>query len=188
MKEILSDHTPRKQHQITSTLSDGGVIVYPTDTVYGIGCDASNKEAVARVRQAKQRPEKPLSVIAPSQDWIRNHFDLSDKAETALGKLPGPFTYILSRSSDAVAPNVAPGKDSLGVRRPDHWITGLVSDLGKPVVTTSANISGEPTIETINDLSPEVTKHVDIAINGGRIEGSASTIIDYTGTDPQRIR
>ena len=188
MKRQVANTVQNHPNQILDVVSQGGIFVYPTDTVYGVGCDATNKTAVKQVRDAKQRPDKPMSVIAPSQEWITKHFDVDKAVQDALDDLPGPYTYILRAKQPVVADNVAPGRDSLGVRRPDHWITNLVKDLGKPIVTTSANISGEPTENTGKDLPEALTEHVDVAIDEGRSEGSASTIIDYTGDEPERVR
>ena len=188
MITIESNQIQSNLESLIARIRKGQTLVYPTDTVYGIGCDATNKTAVKQVRDAKQRPDKPMSVIAPSQEWITKHFDVDKAVQDALDDLPGPYTYILRAKQPVVADNVAPGRDSLGVRRPDHWITNLVKDLGKPIVTTSANISGEPTENTVKDLPEALTEHVDVAIDEGRIEGSASTIIDYTGDEPERVR
>lgn len=188
MKRQVANTVQNDPSQIFDVISQGGIIVYPTDTVYGIGCDATNQEAVKHVRNAKQRPDKPMSVIAPSQEWMTEYFHVDDAVEDALENLPGPYTYILRVKQRVVADNVAPGRDSLGIRRPDHWITRLVERLGKPIVTTSANISGEPTAYTIEELPEAFTEHVDTAIDEGRLDGSASTIIDYTGDEPERVR
>ena len=188
MRRISSSERYDQKNQLLAKLKEQNVLVYPTDTVYGIGCDATNKEAVKHVRNAKQGPDKPMSVIAPSHEWITKHFHVDQAVQDALENLPGPYTYILRVKQRGVADNVAPEKNSVGIRRPDHWITSLVERLGKPLVTTSANISGEPTANTINDLPEAFTEHVDVAIDEGRIKGSASTIIDYSGDEPERVR
>lgn len=171
-----------------TVLRDAGLIVYPTDTVYGVGCDATNEDAVQRLRDAKRRPQKPVSVIAPTKQWIHEHCDVNDEAKTQVDRLPGPYTFILSVQDDALASNVAPENTTVGVRRPDHWITGAVQQTGKPVVTTSANISGEPTAEHPDDLPDAFTSHVDLVIEDGRLTGSPSTIIDLTESEPRRVR
>lgn len=176
MDTVTTDQDHRQA--LRDSLASGEVIVYPTDTIYGIGCDATDESAVEQVRKAKQRPEKPVSVIAPSKAWITEHLDIS---ESTLNRLPGPYTLIAEALEEGVAPNVAPGQTTLGVRRPDHWMTSVVESFGEPVVTTSVNISGQPHATSLEDISSHVRSHVDIAVDAGELDGGASTLLDCTG-------
>ena len=162
---------------ITDEMLAGKIFIYPTDTIYGLGCNALNPSSVMKIREIKQRSYKPLSVIAPSKKWILDNCiaDIKD-----LGKLPGPFTLILKlKNKNAVAPEVNMG-DTIGVRIPDHWFSSLVKEAGVPFVTTSVNISSRPYITSLEDLPKEIESQVDYFINEGPILGQPSEIIDLT--------
>lgn len=160
--------------EYVSKVENGEVFIYPTDTVYGIGCDATNEKAVETIRKLKKRPEKPLSVIAPSKEWIvqNTNCDIKD-----LDFLPGKFTLIFKLSNKkSVAQNVA--NEKLGVRIPNHPISSFVRELGKPIITTSANISGKPTITDWSDLPDSFEEHVSFFVNQGMINSLPSKVID----------
>ncbi len=155
------------------------VVIYPTDTVYGIGCNAHNKELVERIYVAKLRPKsKPLSVIAPGMRWILEHCEC--KSSILRKFLPGPYTLILRKKEPSFLKEVAPG-NSLGVRIPAHLIAKIVEALGIPLVTTSANLSGEKAPASLEEIDERLFKYADIVINGGRLPGKPSTIVDLRG-------
>ena len=105
-------------------IKEGELFIHPTDTIYGIGCNAMLHDSVYKVRETKNRHTVPFSVIAPSKDWIRENCEVNKKAEGWLKKLPGPYTFILNlKNKDAIAPNVNMDMDTLGVRIPDHWFS-----------------------------------------------------------------
>lgn len=159
------------------------VFIYPTDTIYGVGCDATNGVLVDKIRELKERAVMPFSVIAPSKNWIRTMCIITQEAEEWLAKLPGPYTLILPlKKPEELARGVTQGKDTLGVRIPNHWFSEVVSLLNIPVVTTSANRSGENYMRTIDDLSAHWKEIVKYTIYEGECMGSPSTIIDLTGT------
>jgi len=174
----FSDHQAR--------IEDGAVFIHPTDTIYGLGCDAMNADAVKKIRDAKQRSQNPFSVIAPSKQWISENCEVSPEAKKWIDEqLPGPYTLILRlKNPDCIAHNVNFGKDTLGVRIPAHWISDLVGRLGFPCVTTSANKSGERFMTSQEDLDAEVAAHVDFFISEGGKKGRPSTLVDLTGPMP----
>lgn len=166
-------------------IAQGAVFIYPTDTIYGIGCDATNKKAVQRLRQLKNKNVMPLSVIAPSKQWI---MDNCEYKQEWLDKLPGPYTLIMKlKNTKCVVADVPMGRESLGVRIPDHWISGAVEALGNPLVTTSANITGQNVMEKIEDL-PAALQHVDFIIYEGERHGRPSTLVDLTEKKPKIIK
>jgi len=165
-------------------IKSGAVFIYPTDTVYGIGCNAENSKSVQTIRGIK-RTEHPFSVIAPSKAWVAKK--LSVKHGEYLKKLPGPYTLIFSKKRKGFLSAAGPG-NSLGVRMPDHPITRLVSASGVPLVTTSANISGQPTIRSAKEIPGHMLVMVDYVIDGGVLAGKPSTVIDLTGEAPQVLR
>ncbi len=184
MNIINRDELLQDKFSFMKMVSDGAVFIYPTDTIYGIGCNACDNAAVLKVRNAKNRHDMPFSVIAPGKDWIFRNCEISKGALKWVKKLPGPYTLILRlKNNSCIAPSVNNNSRTLGVRIPDHWISSAVSELGKPIVTTSANISGRTYMTKIEDLHGDIKKSVDFAIYEGEKVGRPSTIIDLTGRE-----
>ncbi len=152
----------------------GAVFIYPTDTIYGIGCDATNEKSVKRIREIKLRDEKPFSVIAPSKDWISENCEVGSE----MYSLPGPYTLILKlKNKKCIAESVNIGMDTLGVRIPKHWFSDIVKELNIPIVTTSVNKSGEKFMTCLEDLDKDIK--VDFVIYEGEKEGKPSKLIKY---------
>ncbi|MBW2998444.1 Sua5/YciO/YrdC/YwlC family protein [Candidatus Woesearchaeota archaeon] len=176
MKVIVKDEAKIYKNIYFEKMGSGSIFVYPTDTIYGIGCDATNEKSIHKVREAKERMESPFSVIAPSKEWILENCEVS---EDELNELPGPVTLIVKlKNNDAVASNVAPNLDTIGVRIPDHWISNYVSDFGKPVLTTSVNKTSEPFMKEIEEIHSDIKGKVHFAINEGKLNGRPSKIIN----------
>ncbi len=156
-------------------IKHGAVFIYPTDTIYGLGCDATNAESVAMIKGLKyQDKDKPMSVIAPSVDWIKEHCVVDD--ELLEKYLPGPFTLILKKKDVDFMKDVSEN-DSLGVRIPDCEFTELVEKAGVPFITTSVNFAGEPFAVKISDIDSKIIDAVDIVIGVGELDGRPSTLV-----------
>ena len=168
-----------KDPRIVQWIKEGKVFIYPTDTIYGIGCDATNKESVQRIREIKNS-QKPFSVIAPNKDWINEYCDAGEE----LKKLPGSYTFIYKSTANVACNN----GETLGVRIPNHPFSKLVEEANVPFVTTSVNKTGEKPIISPKDIPQEILRKIDIVVNAGIIEGNPSTIIDYTKKEPKTIR
>lgn len=165
---------------IIKRMKAGEIIIYPTDTIYGLGCNASKPGSVSMIRNIKRRDEdKPLSVIAPSKKWIYDHFEV--KKKSYIQTLPGPFTFVLETKKRAVARNVNPGSETLGVRIPYHAFTRLVQRANIPFVITSVNYSGQKPIREVREIPRSILRKVDIVIDGGFLPNHPSTVIDLTG-------
>jgi L-threonylcarbamoyladenylate synthase len=172
------EHKPRIA-EIKGMLKEGKIFVYPTDTIYGIGCDATNDQAVKRVRKIKERPDKPFSVIAPSKEWIKENCHLNGQDEEWLGKIPGPYTLILNlKNKEAISSSVNDGMDTIGVRMPDHWILDVVSAYGKPIITPSANVSGREFMTSKEDMDPQIRSGTNVLLYEGEKKGQPSTIVN----------
>ena len=165
---------------IVGDILDGKIFIYPTDTIYGIGCDATNKEAVEKIRSIKQRKENPFSVIAPSKEWIDENFVIYKNVKEWIKRLPGPYTLVLKLKNQCVAENVAPGLNTLGIRIPDHWFSNFVNEIDIPIVTTSANKSGNDPMVSLDDLDSEIKSMIDFIVYEGEKIGVTSKIIDLT--------
>jgi L-threonylcarbamoyladenylate synthase len=181
MRVYTQDEFREQEDLILKAIADGAAYVHPTDTIYGIGCDATNPEAVKKVRAAKEQHEQPFSIIAPSKQWIRENCIITKEAEEWLEKLPGPYTLILKlKKKTAVAQEVIPGKETIGIRMPDHWIQDIALALNKPLVTTSANKHGKAFMTALENIDPAIKQHLDFAVYEGPKNARPSTIIDLT--------
>ena len=161
--------------QCLKVLSDGGLILYPTDTVWGIGCDATNAEAVKRVYQLKQRDDsKALIVLIDSADHLDHYVvDVPVIARELIDVAVKPLTIIYEGAYN-LASNVLGDEDSVGIRIPhDEFCHRLCQRFGKPIVSTSANVSGEPTAKTFKDINPSIVQGVDYAVQYRRGDTAA---------------
>lgn len=152
--------------QCLKTLSAGGLILYPTDTVWGIGCDATNAEAVKKVYQLKQRDDsKALIVLIDSADHLDHYVvDVPMIARELIDVAVKPLTIIYEGAYN-LATNVLGDQDSVGIRIPnDEFCHRLCERFGKPIVSTSANVSGAPTAKTFADIDASIVQGVDYAV------------------------
>jgi len=181
MKILSKEEFEKEKDAIRINLKENSpIFIYPTDTIYGIGCNATSKEAVKKIREAKQRKENPFSVIAPSKEWIDENCIVNENAKDWVKRLPGPYTLVLKTKNQCVAENVAPGKDTLGIRIPDNWFSNFVSEINIPIVTTSVNKSGNDPMTSLEDLDSEIKDKVDFIVYEGEKNGKPSRIIDLT--------
>ena len=158
--------------QCLKTLSAGGLILYPTDTVWGIGCDATNAEAVKRVYQLKRRDDnKALIVLIDSADHLDHYvIDVPMIARELIDVAVKPLTIIYEGAYN-LAPNLMGEGESVGIRIPnDEFCHRLCERYGKPIVSTSANMSGQPTATTFAAIDESIVQGVDYAVNYRRDE------------------
>ncbi|MGV8161849.1 MAG: L-threonylcarbamoyladenylate synthase [Candidatus Nanoarchaeia archaeon] len=173
------------------------VFIYPTDTIYGIGCDATNIDLVAKIRKLKKSNLQPFSIIVPSKEWVYKNCIVDERQKSFVEALGGKltiagkktcFTIILKLKNDkAIAKNVNQGCGTIGVRLPDHWFADYVKELGVPIITTSANPTGENFMTTIDDLHESIQNSVDFVIYEGPKKGFPSTII-HTHEEAMKIK
>ena len=175
---LISKEELFNRKEFYKKIMDNSVFVYPTDTIYGIGCNAMHMELVKEVRMIKGSGSQPFSVIAPSKEWILQNCIVDDKVKKWLDKLPGPYTLILQlKNKNCVAKNVSPRMDTIGVRIPDHWVSDIIKELGFPVITTSVNTAGEEFMTSIEDLDSQIAHVVDYIFYEGNIDGVPSKIV-----------
>lgn len=178
MRVVTKDEFKLNEELFLKDIKKGKVYIHPTDTIYGIGCNALDRRAVNKIRKAKQRKEQPFSIIAPSKDWIFENCIVGEKEKEHIDKLPGPYTLILKlKNKKAIAKNVAPGLDSVGIRIPDHWFSNVSSKVGVPLITTSANKVGENFMTSIEDLDFDIKNKMHYFFNEGEKIGRPSKII-----------
>jgi len=179
MEILTKSELQLRFEEIANKIEKGTLFVHPTDTIYGLGCNALDEKAVHKMRQVKQNNEIPFSVWAPSIEWIQDNCEVDQKAEEWLDKLPGPYTLVLKlKNKKAVARSVNMGKDTIGVRLPQHWLSQAVKVLNFPLVTTSANPIGKKVMTKLENLDPSVEISTEFAIYEGEKESNPSKIVD----------
>ena len=176
-------------NEAIDVMAKGGVIIYPTDTVYGLGANIFDNKAVRRVFKIKQRNLlKPLSILVSDTDAIELVSEISIYQKDMLDKyLPGPYTFILKKSP--IVPRVVTaGLSHVGVRVPNNEIACRLANLF-PITTTSANLSDENVLTTPEEILDQLECDVDLVIDVGPLESNkASTIVDLTTSQPTFIR
>jgi len=148
-------------------LKSGGVILYPTDTIWGLGCDASNPEAVDKILKIKNRPaEKSLIVLLDMDSKLQSYVtEIPDVAYDLIEYAENPLTVIFSGAKN-LAPNVINADGSVGIRIVKHdFCTPLIQRFRKPIVSTSANLSGQPSPKFFDDIAPEILAAVDYVVD-----------------------
>ena len=177
--------------RIVDELHRGGLIIYPTDTIYGLGCDIFNKKAIDRVYQVKQESRsKPLSfVCADLTDLARYARNISNASYRLMKRLlPGPYTFILDASRDV--PKFMMGKQkTVVIRVPDNEIClSIVKALGRPIISTSVGTKEDELLNDPDLIEARFGKVVDIIVDGGIIVSDSSTVVDLTGDEPVVLR
>jgi len=182
-------NNPKIRSVLVNHIKAGKVFVYPTDTIYGIGCNAEIEACVEKIRQAKGRPsDKNFSVIAPGKSWIWKVADLSKiNMSFADSLLPGPYTIIVKARHGAPESVVSAEQKTIGIRLPKCDFAGLIAEAGVPFVTTSVNLSGGEPITKVSDIPESMRYAIDFCIDAGKISGLPSRVFDLT-TDDIKIR
>lgn len=188
MKLITKKQLLENSRFYLNEILDGKIFIYPTDTIYGIGCIATNSESIKKIREIKQRDKKPFSIIVPNKKWIQDNCLANH--EEFLEKLPGKFTFIFKLiNQEAVNKKELIGDlEAIGVRIPNHWFAEFLSLNNITFVTTSANISGQPAIKEISELDGEIKQKVDYIIDEGILDNSPSEIYNLSGDTPIKLR
>ena len=163
-----------------AALRRGDLVVYPTETVYGLAADATDPEAVERAFEAKGRShEKPISMALPDVGAAADYVRLSDRERAFCERfLPGPVTVLLERT-DRVPDVLVAGRDRVGVRVPDHELSRNLARRVGPITATSANRSGEPGARRVEEIAPEVRERA-VVIDRGETPGAESTVVDVS--------
>jgi len=176
--------------KVVEVLKAGGVIGYPTDTIYGVGCDLFNQEAIRKIHRIKKiERNKPLSFICSDLKDISHYAYVSTPSYKIMRRLfPGPFTFILKATK--LVPNIAMTRQkTVGIRIPDNKIClALVKELGHPIISTSVSKPDEGLYNDPAEIEERFGKQLDFVIDSGLIVAEHSSIIDLTGDSPKVIR
>ncbi|MDK2974585.1 MAG: L-threonylcarbamoyladenylate synthase [Methanofollis sp.] len=172
-------------HQAVRVLGRDGLVVYPTDTIYGLGADALSENAIERVYEVKMRPQSmPISVAVSDVEMLGAIAAVDRAADAFIDRfLPGPVTVVL-RAKSCLPAILTGGTGLIGIRFPDHPVAlSIIRELDVPITATSANIHSGPDPVTVNDV------HVphDLLIDGGRLPGTPSTVVDLVNRQVIRV-
>lgn len=177
--------------KICEVINNGGLVITPTDTIYGIMADALNEDAIKKVYDVKKRGyNKPLIVLMDSFEMVEQYTEeLSEMEKKLMDKFwPGLVTFILKKN-DKISDLITSGNDTVGVRIPDNKdLLEIIRRLKRPVVSTSANITETPVITCIEMLEADIVSNVDYIEDGGLIENESSTIIKMLEADMLVLR
>ncbi len=193
--QTLDKPSLKIQQQIekgVSILRQGGIVAYPTDTVYGLGAGASLPQAVERIYEVKKRPRNmPLPLLLADISQIIEVAEPVPPAAWSLIRsfLPGALTLVLPKAK-SVPDNITAGGTTIAIRIPAHPVPrALIKGVGTPVIGTSANLSGRPSPLTADEVYSQLGDKIDLIIDGGRCPGGQeSTVVDVTGETPVILR
>ncbi len=183
---------PQGRHidRVVESLKQGGVVVYPTDTVYGLGCDITQRQAIDRVIRIKGRdPQKPMSFVCADLTHISRYANVTDFAYKILKRyLPGPYTFVLPASRET--PKILQSKQrTVGIRIPAHPVPlALVAQLGEPLLSTSANRSSQETVSDPQDLEQRFAHDVDFILECGPLPVLPSSVISLVDDRVEVLR
>ncbi len=176
--------------RVADVLTKGGVIAYPTDTIYGLGCDLYQKDAIKGIHNLKRHHKsKRLSIVCADLKDISNYAHVPDYAYRIMRTLvPGPYTFILE-ATKLVPKIMLTNQKTVGIRVPDNNISlALVRELEHPIITTSVTKPDESLYSDPEEIAHMFGKALDLVIDGGIIVAEHSSIIDFTGDHPQVLR
>lgn len=193
--KIIKQAEVKNFKRIIDILNNGGLIVFPTETCYGVGVDATNKDAVTKLLKYKDRPEgKAISIAVASKEMAKEYVDTNSSADQLyLTFMPGPIT-IISKSKHKVDNRLESESGNIGIRIPNYkFMLDLLQEFGKPITSTSANLSGKKTPYSVNDLLDNLpAKHqemIDLFIDAGELpKNPPSTVVDTTTTELMTYR
>lgn len=191
---IVNPHNidPAKVRRAAKKIKEGGLVAFPTETVYGLGADTFNSQAVAKIFEAKNRPlDDPLIVhISQREDLLRLIKDIPDIVWELTNKFwPGPLTLVLKKS-EIIPDIVTAGLDTVAIRTPANEIAlGLIRESQTPIAAPSANLFGRPSSTNSQHVLDDLNGRIDLIINGGKSEvGVESTVLDLTQSPPSILR
>lgn len=193
---IFKIHTKNPESRVIKKASEilaaGGLVIYPTDTVYGLGCSVDNKNAIEKIHLIKrQRADKPFSFVCSDLTHISEYAHVSNAAfKTMKHLIPGPYTFILTATKMKQFPKILVSKrKTVGIRVPDSPVTlALIKELGHPILSTSVTLENGEIINDPERIAAHFNSVVDMIIDGGPLTSEPSTVIDLTGDEPVVVR
>ena len=168
--------------EVCKVINNNGVIVFPTETVYGVGGNALSSEVVKRIYEIKCRPRfKALNIMVKNKEEIQKYAYINSSIEEKIIEnfMPGPITIILKKKENIIAKELTAENDTIGIRIPNNYIIKtILENCNVPIAAPSANISGKPSVTNLNDIKEDFCEKVDVMIDGGECKDKiASTIV-----------
>ena len=195
IKTKLNNITKEQINLIINYFKRGKVIIYPTDTVYGLGCLATNKKAIKRIFRIKKREKgKPLLILVSNFKMLKDYCFLSREQEEALKKIRAggrPTSFILKRKKN-LPRELTGGRETIAVRLPNlpksNFLTKILSGVGKPIVSTSLNLSGRKSLDSVNGLDNYFKgEKADLVVDAGQLKAKPSRLIDIRDIKDIRV-
>ena len=192
IQELNPNHPePRKIKKIVEVLQNGGIIAYPTDTYYGVGCDLLNKAAIEKIYLLKRRSkQQPFSFICSDLKNISEYAQVTNYAYKNMKRfLPGPYTFVLEGSR--MVPRIMLTKrQTVGIRVPDHPIClAIVQALGRPIISTSAtDPESSDVLSTPREIQDKIGYAIELIVDGGVVTGVPSSVISLVNDTPEILR
>lgn len=188
----INPQNPQKRliNKVVEVLQDGGVIAYPTDTIYGFGCDIFSKKAIHRIYQIKKRQtSKPFSFICSDLKHISEYAQVTNYAYKTMRRLlPGPYTFILP-GSKLVPKIMLTKRKTVGIRVPQNNIClAIVQALGHPIISTSVGLSGQEVLSDPLQIEETFGSQIELTIDGGSLVNQPSSIVSLLDDQPEVIR
>ena len=188
----IHDKNPQMRliRKAVQVLSDGGIVVYPTDTAYGMGCDLFNKRGIERIYEIKRRSRtQPFSFICADLSDISNYAVVTNYAYKIMKRLlPGPYTFILG-ASRLVPKILLPKRKEVGIRIPDHEVClSLVREFGGPIISTTVRLPDEEILTDPDIIEERIGHSVDLVIDSGILSPELSTVVSLVDDTPEIIR
>jgi tRNA threonylcarbamoyl adenosine modification protein (Sua5/YciO/YrdC/YwlC family) len=188
----IHDKNPQMRliRKAVQVLRDGGIVVYPTDTAYGMGCDLFNKRGIERIYEIKRRSRtQPFSFICSDLSDISNYAVVTNYAYKIMKRLlPGPYTFILG-ASRLVPKILLPKRKEVGIRIPDHEVClSLVREFGGPIISTTVRLPDEEILTDPEIIEERIGHSVDLVIDSGILSPELSTVVSLVGNTPEIIR
>ena len=177
-----------KINHAIKTLEEGDILIYPTDTLYGLGADATNTYAIEKINKLKKRIS-PLSIMIASLKEIHKYAITDSNIDKELKKIfPGPFTALMQSKKTNLSYLVQNDSNKIGIRIPDNmFCIDLLNKYKKPIITTSVNIHGERSLNRVDEIEKKFSK-INIYYQNNNLDSKGSTIIDFTENPPKLIR
>jgi tRNA threonylcarbamoyl adenosine modification protein (Sua5/YciO/YrdC/YwlC family) len=183
---------PRLIRKAVDYLRAGGIIIYPTDTVYGIGCSVEDKNAIEKIYLIKhQRPDKPFSFVCSDLTHISEYARVSNMAfKTMKHLIPGPYTFVLPATKMKQLPRtLISRRKTVGIRVPDnHVALALVREHGSPILSTSVTLENGQLLNDPDAIADHFNNAVEMILDSGPLHSDPSTVIDLTGDEPTILR
>ena len=192
MKVLDENYVKENIDFIVDEIRAGKIFIYPTDTLYGLGCDATNSNSVRKIKEIKRRSKgASFLVMVPNLDWISKNTKFHESnLDLINSKLPGPYSFIVKlKNMNVVSSEILEGKETLGVRFPKCIFSNVVERLQSPFVSTSVNFSKEEPATSIESIDKEILNQVDYIIKSNfTMLKRPSEIIDIITKDAKNLR